>query len=155
MILVTKAHGLGGLVNQLSPAELLRREPSLAAPRLARQRVRDLFTGLPDDQQAVILLLTSELLSNAVEHPHPLGGGRREDIEVRLFRTERLLRVEITDDDPRPLPPPRRPSDLSENGMGLILVASLATRWGSDATDDGDGKVVWFELLVSASPDQR
>jgi two-component sensor histidine kinase len=142
-------------VNQLATAELLRLEPSPAAPRLARQRVRDVFTDLPDDQQAVILLLTSELVTNAVEHPVPPGGGRREDIEVHLYRTERLLRVEITDDDPRPLPPPRRPSALSENGMGLMLVANLATRWGSDATDDGHGKVAWFELLVSAGPDQQ
>ena len=138
-----------------SSAELFRLEPSPAAPRLARQRVRDLFTDLPDDLQAVILLLTSEVVSNAVEHPQPPGGGQREDIEVRWFRTERLLRVEITDDDPRPLPPPRRPSDLSENGMGLMLVANLATRWGSDAPDDGDGKVVWFELLLSVDPDTR
>jgi hypothetical protein len=39
--------------------------------------------------------------------------------------------------------------------MGLMLVANLATRWGSDATDDGHGKVAWFELLVSAGPDQQ
>ena len=140
-------------MNVHSSGELFRLEPSLAAPRLARQRVRDVFADLPDDQQAVILLLTSEVVSNAVEHPVPPGGGRREDIEVRWFRTERLLRVEVTDDDPRPLPPPRRPSDLTENGMGLMLVANLATWWGSDATDDGEGKVVWFELLMSAGPD--
>jgi two-component sensor histidine kinase len=94
-------------------------------------------------------------VTNAVEHPVPPRGGRREEIEVRLFRTERLLRVEITDDDPRPLPPPHRRTSPTEKGMGLILVANLATRWGSDATDDGDGKVVWFELLLSTDPDTK
>ena len=87
-------------------------------------------------------------------HPPPRGG-QREEIEVRLFRTERLLRVEVYDDDPRPLPAPLRPTEPTESGMGLTLVDDLANRWGSRPTDGGDGKVVWFELLLSTDPDKK
>jgi two-component sensor histidine kinase len=153
--LFSASNRLGGLVNEHLVnkhlvAEVMRLEPTLAAPLLARRRVRDLFADLPDAQQAVAVLLTHELVTNAVQHPQRRRGD--EEIEVRLSRTEQLLRVEVVDDDPGPLPPPRRRSEPSEHGMGLVLVDDLATRWGSETTDDGGGKVVWFELLLPAAP---
>lgn len=141
------------LVNKHRVAEVFRLEPTLAAPKLARRRVRELFPDLPDGQQAVAVLLTHELVTNAVQHPQRTGG--REEIEVRLAGTERLLRVEVVDDDPRPLRPPGRSSEPTEHGMGLVLVDDLSTRWGSETTEDGGGKVVWFELVLSAGPGRR
>ncbi len=32
------------------------------------------------------------------------------------------------------------------SGRGLILIAALAERWGTDQVDDG--KIVWVDLLV-------
>lgn len=134
-----------------SAAEVFRLEPSPLAPQLARQRVRDFAADLTHGQQEVMVLLTSEVVTNAVQHPRPPEGGKREEIVVRLARTSRLLRVEVIDDDPRPLPPPRLLGDPIEAGMGLGLVADLATQWGS--SDAGPGKMVWFELLLPAGPE--
>jgi anti-sigma regulatory factor (Ser/Thr protein kinase) len=133
-----------------SAAEVFRLEPTPLAPQLARQRVREVVGDLTGDQQDLVLLLTSEVVTNAVLHPRPQGGGQREGIVVRLSRSHRSLRVEVTDDDPRPLPPPRALSDPTEAGMGLGLLEDLAARWGCAAFEDGAGKVVWFELSLPA-----
>jgi anti-sigma regulatory factor (Ser/Thr protein kinase) len=83
-----------------------------------------------------ILLVVTELLSNAVDH----GRG-----PVRLaveFRGE-AVRVEVHDtgpDPPRPLPPdPQR-----ARGRGLHLIEALSSRWGW--ADDPAGKTVWAEV---------
>ena len=53
------------------------------------------------------------------------------------------LRVAVADEDPT-VPAPQ-PIDLeAERGRGLMLVAALASRWGTALT--GRGKSVWFEL---------
>ena len=135
--LSNQANGLDGLVEAHSAAEVFRLEPSPLAPQLARQRVREVVADLTDDQQALVLLLTSELVTNAVLHPEPPDGGERREIVLGLYRSSRLLRVEVVDDDPRPLPPPRMLSDLTEAGMGLGLLADLATSWGTASTEDG------------------
>ena len=102
------------------------------------------------------LLLTSELVSNAVLH----GGG-----PVRLSVDDGAARVRIeVADAGQPLPGGRgsqRP-DEDEGGRGLQLVEALASSWGSRA--EPGGKVVWFELehvptptgaALSALPQQR
>jgi two-component sensor histidine kinase len=150
IVSIEEAHCLGGFVEAHSAAEVFRLEPSPLAPQLARQRVRDFAADLTDGQQEVMVLLTSEVVTNAVQHPRPPGGGKREEIVVRLARTSRLVRVEVIDDDPRPLPQPRLLGDPIEAGMGLGLVADLATQWGSSGAGDGTRKMVWFELVLPA-----
>ncbi|GIJ59554.1 SpoIIE family protein phosphatase [Virgisporangium aurantiacum] len=82
---------------------------------------------------ADIVLLTSELVANAVLHARP-------PIELRLRRTANHVIVEVFDAAPF-LPRKLRPSPDDERGRGLQLVAMLADRWGTRPTPGG--KAVW------------
>lgn len=118
-----------------------------AAPRLARQRVSEACAGLGEEQRAAVVLLTSELVSNAFRHPEgdaPAG----TEIDVRIRRTDRVFRVEVGDHDARPLPSVRPPTTPREGGMGLYIVSELADAWGVRQDLPGEGKVVWFEIRL-------
>ena len=84
------------------------------------------------------LLLVSELATNALRH-----AGTEFEVEVR--RTDRGVRVAVSDDNPRrPREPLVLPGPDAEGGRGLAIVDELADRWGVEG--DPPGKTVWFEL---------
>jgi anti-sigma regulatory factor (Ser/Thr protein kinase) len=94
----------------------------------------------PDFDAAIVELLTSELMTNAFLH----GSG-----PIRLdmcFDDEEsaILRVEVGDGAAE-LPVVRESGPQAERGRGMMLVETLATRWGTRSRA-GAGKVVWFEL---------
>jgi len=121
---------------------------SLSSPGVARHRLRAHCDGLSEEQRSAVELLTSELVTNAVLHPTPFAVGAAADIDVRVARTDSMLRVEVADHDDRPLPPPSVPTTPTEPGRGLGLVAELASSWGSRPASSGVGKVVWFEISL-------
>ncbi|WP_232246496.1 ATP-binding protein [Kitasatospora mediocidica] len=84
-------------------------------------------------------LLTGELVANAVRHT----GGRT--IGLRLLRRPGWLRVEVRDSS-RALPCRIVAEPGADCGNGLLLVDTLADRWGADLLPRGKG--VWFELKV-------
>jgi hypothetical protein len=63
---------------------------------------------------------------------------------VRLELGPERLRVTVADRSER-LPNPRAAGADSENGRGLLIVASVAAAWGTSLATAG-GKEVWFEL---------
>jgi anti-sigma regulatory factor (Ser/Thr protein kinase) len=112
--------------------------PELSSVRAARSFVLDCVdASLPERSVDDALLLTSELVTNAVLH------GRSEVcIEVTVQAT--LVRICVFDENSRhPAPVVEDPDAL--DGRGLALVASLAARWGTE--DKPMGKAVWFELV--------
>jgi anti-sigma regulatory factor (Ser/Thr protein kinase) len=127
-------------VARLEPGELaLPGGPE--AVSLARAAVLARLEGdLPPERLGDVLLMTSELVTNAISH----GGAAGPDDRIRL-RVERRgsrARVEVRDDGPgfgieRPAPP-------HEGGMGLELVDRLADSWGTDHRDGAT--LVWFEV---------
>lgn len=92
------------------------------------------------------VLLLSELLTNAVRHARVSPG---REIETVFEVTEERLRVEVSDAS-NEIPVMRHIDDDEEEGRGLALVASLATRWGTAARmvngQYAVGKTVWFEM---------
>lgn len=97
--------------------------------------------ALLDEVVDTATLLASELATNALLH----GRGR---VELRLRLTRDRLVLEAVDAGHH-MPRRRRAEQDDEGGRGLHLVATLADRWGSRATDDG--KVVWAELDLAGS----
>ena len=84
-------------------------------------------------------LLTSELVSNVVRH---VGS----PMTVRALRHPTRIRVEV-DDLSTQRPTLQRPGPLEEGGRrGILLVDSLADKWGTEMRDRG--KTVWFEIDV-------
>lgn len=88
-----------------------------------------------------ILLLVSELVTNAVVHAGPATGDR--DIVLTVDRANGVVHVEVSDRDPT-LPVRGEPASGDPAGRGLRLVDALASDWGVIPCDGG--KVVWFEV---------
>jgi len=153
-----------GLCSRLHVVSLSRVAQFEAAPdaaNRARRFVRETLTewgksgefGLElvlDDA----LLLTSELVTNAVVHA---GTSASVQCELRpgADGVPAGIRVEVTDRHPsKPLPPPAEgetraePEELgaSEHGYGLYLTSYLADAWGVQYARSA--KQVWFELLL-------
>jgi len=105
-----------------------------AVRRQMRRRCGDLPTPLVDDT----LLLTSELVTNAIRH----GEG---DVTVRLWPGPDVVRLEVSDTSSQ-LPAPRHAGTEAEAGRGLALVDALSSRWGATPRRSPAGKTVWFEL---------
>lgn len=124
-----------------------------------------------DDLIETAVLLTSELVTNGVLHA-------RTDIGVAAAVSERSLRVDVHDHDPRPPVKRSARSDLMADidqllqrdlgeaderhatmsvgpagsigaGRGLLLVEALADEWGVEQY--AGGKAVWFKLASAAS----
>ena len=115
-----------------------------SAPARARTLVAD-WVGAEVDPDTIedIKLLVSEVVTNAVRHPHTAG-----PIEMTLTLRGDRVRVEVSDPGgggfakPSVSPPP--PDSLG--GRGLLIVDRVATRWGVDA---GRPTRVWFELSAA------
>jgi anti-sigma regulatory factor (Ser/Thr protein kinase) len=94
--------------------------------------------GLSESLSYDIVLSTSELVTNAVEH------GRGEvAVELRLVGRRVVLRVW---DDLRETPVLTRPGVSSPRGRGLAIVEALAASWGCQHAEDG--KWVWAEFSL-------
>jgi anti-sigma regulatory factor (Ser/Thr protein kinase) len=89
-----------------------------------------------DDLAEVALLLTSEVVTNAIRHARTVV-----TLTVSLRPPEVV--VEVADQSAAP-PAPTLATHERESGRGLHLVDSLATTWGW--RPEGAGKVVWFAL---------
>lgn len=91
------------------------------------------------DLSDVAMLLTSELMTNAIDHAH-------SDPTVTLAVADGVLEVGVADQGS--LPPgglrSQQLDPLALNGRGLMLVDSLAQEWG--VAKLSGGKQVWFRL---------
>ena len=94
-----------------------------------------------EDVEEVATLLTSELVTNAVEHA-------ASAVALRMRFDPPTLLTEVHDAAPG-LPEPLVVTPWSSHGRGLSLIEALSRRWGTRQTRLG--KVVWFELEVEPS----
>lgn len=120
---------------------------SIHAPAVARAFVRSGVERLGSLQTEDAVLLTSEAVTNSVEH------AETEAVEISLGRHGELIRVAVTDDDP--VVPQMSPLDPSQvGGFGLRLIDLLAHDWGIEVVND-DGKCVWFDVAVPTEDEPR
>jgi serine phosphatase RsbU (regulator of sigma subunit)/anti-sigma regulatory factor (Ser/Thr protein kinase) len=126
-------------------------EPEPTAAAAARRFVRETLNSWQlsgrDDLVADAVLLTSELVTNAVVH-----AGTGVQLTCRLDGA--AVEVSVLDGHPaRMIPDP--PSGAAEadrpNGRGLLLPGALSSSWG--VTYAPTAKVVWFRLGLGARPD--
>ncbi|HUZ26805.1 MAG TPA: ATP-binding protein [Streptosporangiaceae bacterium] len=97
-----------------------------------------------------VVLLTSELATNAVQHS---ASGRGGIFAVAISHAPGRVRVTVTDGGSASLPVMAAADELSTSGRGLILVDCLALRWGYTGPAElarAEGApaqaTVWFEL---------
>ncbi|WP_328814405.1 ATP-binding protein [Nonomuraea cypriaca] len=89
-----------------------------------------------------VVLLTSELATNAVLHT---GSGAGGSFTVTVTSSETAVRVHVADSGSDGPPCVCRTSTQSTSGRGLPLVEALSHRWGF-IREDGS-TTVWFEVL--------
>lgn len=106
----------------------------------ARAAIRPwLEPHLRPERLADVLLLTSELVTNAVRHGRATGPEDR--VRVRVSRRPERVRIEVCDEGPGF---PSAASDAGPAGMGLELVDRLASAWGTER--HGGTTLAWFEV---------
>jgi anti-sigma regulatory factor (Ser/Thr protein kinase) len=116
----------------------LRLLPDPASVAEARRKVLEALAPQLDKASAdTVKLLISELVTNAVRH-----GGGREPVELHAHWNSQV-RIEVVDHGQGFTPTPRAGARDEPGGYGLLLVGSLADRWGV-VTDHQT--TVWFEL---------
>jgi anti-sigma regulatory factor (Ser/Thr protein kinase) len=137
---------------QHSPVEAPRKRLRIAiaggprAPERARSWIESAASWLPSELESTLLLLTCELVNNAVRH----GGATEEQVvELELGALESgNVRVQVSDPGVGFDHTPRdRPLD-EEGGWGLVLIETMAERWGVDYDERTH---VWFELAPPAA----
>lgn len=112
-----------------------------AAPAMARHLVAAICRGRPEPAVDIALILTSELVTNAVRYGS-------EPISLGISLAYGVLHVDVYDGSrvaPRPSPDGQPDS---ENGRGLLIVAELASDWGARTRAGSPGKIVWFDLRL-------
>ncbi|MEU7425855.1 ATP-binding protein [Streptomyces sp. NPDC040750] len=120
------------------------------ARRWARSRLAGSGIGADEPLAETLILLVSELVTNAVVHT-----GRPAVLRLSLpdpatrAAPSAPVRVEVADTSSR-APVPRCAGDEATGGRGLALVDCLADRWGWSA--EGAGKSIWCELDRCAKP---
>ncbi len=122
--------GYGGIMKGARfPADL--RSVS-AARRFVRQVLPDAWSARLDD----VLLLVSELVTNAIVHA-------RSAVQVTVSVFNGTTRVEVSDAEPM-VPVQRRAGCAALSGRGLAMVEIVADRWG--VLTRTNGKTIWFEV---------
>jgi anti-sigma regulatory factor (Ser/Thr protein kinase) len=101
-----------------------------AARRFVSEQLRQWrYRGPYDD----VLIVTTELVSNALRHAHSA-------VVIQLSLDHACLRLQVGDDSPAE--PVRRMPD-ADGGYGLNIVNQVCTRWGVEHV--AGGKIVWCE----------
>ena len=132
--------------------------------RHARTFLRAQLSGYPQLPLDLILLLASELVTNAMLHGRTSIG---LDVSVHPgvipaqgpgqpgAAAGPSVLVGVTDASPA-VPRQRPRSRSKEGGRGLQIVRELADEWGWLPLDDTGGKIVWFRVHAGvADPSQR
>jgi anti-sigma regulatory factor (Ser/Thr protein kinase) len=123
----------------MTPALELELPGDNGAPALARRAVEERVDhGYDEEQAGTLLLLVTELVTNAVLH----AGAPGSPVLLRVSVAPGRLRVEVHDRGPgfeMHKPKPRG----SSGGYGLFLVERMSDRWGVNREGD---TYVWFEL---------
>ena len=108
-----------------------------AAGQRARHAVEPLIGhGLRREECSDVLLLTTELVTNAVRH------GTGDVLLLCAKRASTGVRVEVRNQSGTDIPVPT--DGGPEGGWGLQLVEAISSRWGQSA--QADCTLVWFEL---------
>ncbi|MFF8914320.1 ATP-binding protein [Streptomyces sp. NPDC015032] len=120
----------------------------------ARHAVRDLLhrQGVPLDEDVAegLLLIVSELVTNAVKHAALLS----PELAVEVAVGAAWVRVSVEDN--HPYRPTALETDYAQTGgRGLLLVREITREAGGTCDVEhtaGGGKIIWAALPLSPSP---
>lgn len=122
-------------------------EPDTRNVAAAREFLRDVLRRQgprAGESQEVVVLLVSELVTNAITH-----AASPARLSVRV--DDDAIWVGVGDDDPT-VPTPVSHDTDEPGGLGLWLIDELAGDWGVEADGPDPGKIVWFTVPVATEP---
>ena len=138
--MTAKAGGRDGVTDRMRSVVF-----ELPAKPAAVSAVRRVLLGcngeLPSSVRDDVLLLVSELVSNAVRHAAP---GADRALRVELRRRRRTIWVAVFDGGGGFTAEAPRATRHESGGWGLFLVDQIADRWA--VTPTASGTCAWFEL---------
>lgn len=117
----------------------------LLAPAAAREFIRAHLTDVDDDLVHSAVLLTSEIVTNALLHAGTV-------MELGIGRTGDEIMVTLADGKDTVPRLPRRAlttEELLETSRGMAVIVALAADFGWLLLPDRSGKVVWFTLRIN------
>jgi anti-sigma regulatory factor (Ser/Thr protein kinase) len=117
----------------------LTRSPSSVGAARRFIEARAAAWSLPEPATDQLVLIGSELVTNAVLHA-------RTELTLTLELRDGRVRISVTDRSQAPATLRHYRADAF-TGRGLGVVAALSDRWGVSAA--ADGKAVWAELAVN------
>jgi len=118
--------------------------------KAARRLVRSCLRGWGHEGQTdTAVLLTSEVVTNAVLHGGPHGPDAELYVDVDV--SPRRVRVAVSDLGGG-VPVAGDASTDAVSGRGILMVEAMASAWGMRR--NGAGKSVWFEVdaMSTTSP---
>jgi signal transduction histidine kinase len=113
------------------------------APRDARLAIdaqEDLPPGVHDD----LLIVVTELLTNAIRHSSPTREGR---IILTVRRGRDTVHVEVRNPGSGFAAVDQRSAPGREGGYGLVAVDRISSDWGATVTDT---TLVWSSIAIRA-----
>jgi anti-sigma regulatory factor (Ser/Thr protein kinase) len=108
------------------------------APAKARRSARSVLDQWDlDHLRDTLLVVVSELVTNAVRHGRP-------PVRMSFRYVDDRLTVGVHDSQPPTTASATDPGPEAESGRGLFIVSALGSITGS--RDESNGKVIWVEL---------
>ncbi len=108
------------------------------APAIARRAVEELAADVDPGVLRDAQLLVSEVVTNSIKH-----SGSDDPIQLRVWERSTGLKVEVADGGFGFAAGETSAPGDGEGGRGLLILATLADRWGT--SHDARARV-WFEL---------
>jgi anti-sigma regulatory factor (Ser/Thr protein kinase) len=107
----------------------------------ARRFVSELISDLTPELQDAVILMVSELATNALVHA-------ASGFQLTVDRMKTRLRVSVADLGAG-VPSLQSPPSRQPHGRGLRIVEELSDEWGTSEAPK-KGKTVWFRLNLTA-----
>jgi serine/threonine-protein kinase RsbW len=150
-VMVTRASDAAEDLAMMAGAAVL---GSLAIPgrpehvREARTFAARVLAGLGPVAETA-MLLTSELVTNAVRHSRSRSAGGT--VSLVILQDPAGVRIEVTDDGSDTGTPVVKADTFASDGHGLMLVQSLSEQWGY-LRSGAASTTVWFRLACPGEP---
>ncbi|WP_443066589.1 ATP-binding protein [Streptomyces sp. NBC_01260] len=116
------------------------------ARRLVSHRLHEWGHPYNTTTNDTVTLIAAELAANAVRHGHVPGRDFHLRLTIDADADATTIRIEVTDTRTERIPALATPAPDAEAGRGLLLVATLATLWGTTSRVAAPGKTVWAEI---------
>ncbi|NED98810.1 ATP-binding protein [Phytoactinopolyspora halotolerans] len=109
-----------------------------SVPKARHAVAADLHSvGVPQSVLDNVLLVVTELVSNAILHAKPIQLSEAEvGVILRWTVSDRHVLIDVTDGGSADTPRVKRPESAEPEGRGLAIVEAVARNWSVRSADD-------------------